>query len=54
MARVVTLIGVGILCSAVWLELLVATRFATITVSLGLLGALVVIGMSERPDRTTD
>lgn len=52
--RGVTLVCVGILCAAVWLGLLVATRFATITVSLGLLGALFVIGASSRPNQTTE
>lgn len=52
--RGVTLVCVSILCSAVWLGLLIATQFATIIVSLGLLGALFVIGASSRPNQSTE
>ncbi len=53
MVRVVTLLCVGILCSAAWLGLLILTGFATVTVGIGLLGALFVTGMSSRPDHST-
>lgn len=54
MARVVTLVCVGILCSAAWLGLLIVTGFSTVALGVGLLGALFVTGMSPRPDRTSD
>ncbi|HEY8684567.1 MAG TPA: hypothetical protein VIO57_03065 [Chloroflexota bacterium] len=52
MVRVVTLIGVGILCSAAWLGLLIVTGFAAPSVGVGLLGALFITGTSAHPDRT--
>ena len=54
MRRVVTIIGVGTLCSAGWLGLLIVTGFATVPVCVGLLGALLVTGTSSHPNRTTE
>jgi hypothetical protein len=54
MVRLVTLISVGILCSAAWLGLLIVTGFATVSVCVGLLGALFLTGTSSRPNRTTE
>ena len=53
MVRVVTLLCLGILCSVAWLGLLIITGFASVTVGVGLLGALFITGTSSRPDHGT-
>ncbi|MBV9278728.1 MAG: hypothetical protein JOZ41_01480 [Chloroflexi bacterium] len=44
MTRVVTLTLAGLICSTLWLSLLVASGFSAAAVSVGLLGMLVLMG----------
>jgi hypothetical protein len=47
--RSLALLLTGLLCTVVWLVLLVATGFSILSVAIGLVGVLMLMGRSEKP-----